>query len=43
VAVYNYPNSIWTERLAALIADPEKPAPKGVLKRSFDAVTSIYD
>ena len=43
VAVYNYPNSIWTERLAALIADPEKPAPKGVLKRSFDAVTSIFD
>ena len=43
VAVYNYPNSIWTERLAALIADPKKPAPKGVIKRSFDAAISIFD
>ena len=43
VAVYNYPNSIWTERLVALIAAPEKPASKGVFKRSFDAVTSIFD
>ena len=43
VAIYNYPNSIWTERLVSLIADPEKPASKGVFKRSVDAVTSIFD
>lgn len=43
VAVYNYPNSIWTERLVALIANPEKPASGGVFRRSVDAVTSIFD
>jgi len=43
VAVYNYPDSIWTERLLDLVADPEKPAPKGLFERSVDAVTSIFD
>ena len=43
VAVYNYPNSIWTKRLNKLIAEPEKPAPKGLVKRSVNAVTSIFD
>ena len=43
VAVYNYPDSIWTQRLTELIADPEKPAPKGLIGRSLNAVTSIFD
>ena len=43
VAVYNYPDSIWTQRLNELIADPEKPAPKGLFERSVNAVTSIFD
>ena len=43
VAAYNYPDSIWTQRLNELIADPEKPAPKGLFGRSVNAVTSIFD
>ena len=43
VAVYNFPNSIWTYRLNKLIADPEKHAPKGLFERSVNAVTSIFD
>ena len=43
VAEYNFPNSVWTTRLVELIADPEKPAPKGVVERSLEAVTSVFD
>ena len=43
VAVYNYPDSIWTQRLNKLIADPEKSAPKSIFERSVNAVTSIFD
>ena len=43
VAVYNYPDSIWTQRLDELIVDPEKPAPKGLFERSVNAVHSIFD
>lgn len=43
VAVFNYPDSIWTQRLNELIAEPEKGAPKGVFERSVNAVTSIFD
>ena len=43
VAAYNYPDSIWTQRLNELIADPEKLAPKGLFERSVNAVTSIFD
>jgi len=43
VAVYNYPNSIWAKRLVELTADPEKPAPKGIVGRSVDAITSIFE
>ena len=43
VADYNYPNSIWTQRLNELIADPKKTAPKGLFERSVNAVNSIFD
>ena len=43
VAVYNYPDSIWTQRLDELIVDPEKPAPKGLFERSVNAMQSILD
>ena len=43
VAAYNYPDSIWTQRLSELIANPEKSAPKGLFERSVNAVTSIFD
>jgi len=43
VAVYNYPDSIWTQRLNKLITEPEKRPSKGLFERSVDAVTSIFD
>ena len=43
VAVYNYPDSIWTQHLNNLVADPEKSAPKNLFERSVDAVTSIFE
>jgi outer membrane protein assembly factor BamD len=43
VAVYNYPDSIWTERLNALRANPEKPKAKGLLERSVDTISSIFN
>jgi outer membrane protein assembly factor BamD len=43
VAIYNYPGSIWTQRLNKLIADPEKSAPKSLFERSINTITSIFD
>ncbi|MFZ8991229.1 MAG: outer membrane protein assembly factor BamD [Candidatus Puniceispirillaceae bacterium] len=43
VAAYNYPDSVWTERLASLRADPEKPGKKGVLERSVDVISDIFN
>ena len=43
VAVYNYPNSIWTQHLNKLIADPGKSAPKSLFERTVNNVTSIFD
>ena len=43
VAVYNYSDSIWTERLNALRAHPEKPKAKGLLERSVDTISSIFN
>jgi len=43
VAKYNYPNSIWTERLSGLRENPEKPAAPGVVERSVDLITDIFN
>ena len=43
VAKYNYPDSIWTERLADLRENPEKPAAPSVVKRSVDLITDIFN
>ena len=43
VAKYNYPNSIWTERLSGLRKNPEKPSAPGIVKRSVDLITDIFD
>ena len=43
VAKYNYPNSIWTERLTDLRENPEKPAAPGVVQRSVDLITNIFN
>ena len=41
VAKYNYPNSVWTERLSGLREIPEKPESQGFVKRSVDLITDI--
>ena len=43
VAKYNYPDSIWTERLSGLRESPEKPAAPGVIERSVDLITNIFN
>ena len=43
VAQYNYPESVWTERLASLRADPEQPPEKGMFERSIDVITDIFN
>ncbi len=43
VAVYNYPNSIWTARLLELQADPTRELPKGMFERTVDSVTGLFE
>ena len=43
VAKYNYPNSIWTERLSGLRKNPEKPLSPGVVKGFVDSITDIFN
>ena len=43
VAKYNYPNSIWTERLSGLRENSEKPAAPSVVKRSVDFITDFFN
>jgi len=43
VAKYNYPNSIWTERLSGLRKNPEKPLSPGIVKGFVDSITDIFN
>ena len=43
VAKYNYPESIWTERLSGLRENPEKPPASGLVRRSVDLITDIFN
>ncbi|MEK9850512.1 MAG: outer membrane protein assembly factor BamD [Candidatus Puniceispirillum sp.] len=43
VAVYNYPDSIWSKRLASLRENPAKPASKGFVERSVNTITSLFN
>ena len=43
VASYNFPNSIWTERLAEIEANPERELPKGIFTRSMKTLTSLFE
>ena len=43
VAKYNYPDSIWTEHLSGLRKNPEKPADPGLVQRSVDLITDIFN
>ena len=42
VAKYNYPNSIWTERLSGLLKNPTKTETTGVVRRSVDLITEFF-
>ena len=42
VAKYNYPNSIWTERLSSLRENPEELTTPGVFERSVDLITDVF-
>lgn len=43
VAEYNYPNSIWTERLSGLRENSEKPTARGLVGRSVDFITDFFN
>ena len=43
VAQYNYPESVWTERLTSLRADPEQPSEKGMFELSIDVITNNFN
>ena len=43
VASYNFPDSIWTERLAEIEANPERELPKGIFTRSMETLTSLFE
>ena len=43
VASYNFPDSIWTERLAEMEANPERELPKGIFTRSMETLTGFFD
>jgi len=43
VAAYNFPDSIWAERLAEMQADPERELPKGLFQRTIEQVTGIFE
>ena len=43
VASYNFPGSIWTERLAEIEANPERELPKGIFTRAMETLTSLFE
>ena len=43
VAKYNYPESIWTERLNILRENPEKPEKAGLVEKSVNLITDIFN
>lgn len=43
VAVYNYPDSFWTNELLALAEDPERSLPKGMFQRAIESVSDLFD
>ncbi len=43
VASYNFPDSIWTKRLAEMEANPERELPKGIFTRSMETLTGFFD
>lgn len=43
VAIYNYPDSIWTDRLLTLVEDPERPGPRSILETLADRTLTLFD
>ncbi|ADE40569.1 competence lipoprotein ComL, putative [Candidatus Puniceispirillum marinum IMCC1322] len=43
VAVYNYPKSIWTQRLLELRANPERELEAGWFERTAESVVNLFD
>ncbi len=43
VAIYNYPESIWTDRLLTLVEDPERPGPMSILETLADRTLTLFD
>ncbi|MGC6439692.1 MAG: outer membrane protein assembly factor BamD [Candidatus Puniceispirillaceae bacterium] len=43
VALYNYPNSVWTERLLVLVDDPTRPGPKSLLETLTDTTLNLFN
>lgn len=43
VAVYNYPESIWTERLLTLVETPSRPVPVGVIKSWTSRALTLFN
>ena len=42
VAIYNYPDSVWTERLTEVVGNPSRPGPQGVLATVADRALSLF-
>ena len=43
VARYNFPDSVWTQRLDEMAADPERDLPVGLFEQTVDAITGLFD
>jgi outer membrane protein assembly factor BamD len=42
VAIFNYPDSIWTERLTKVVENPSRSGPQGVLATVADRALSLF-
>ena len=42
VAIYNYPDSVWTERLTEVVENPLRSGPQGVLATVADRAQSLF-
>jgi outer membrane protein assembly factor BamD len=43
VAIYNYPQSVWTERLLELRDNPARELEAGWFERTAESVANIFD
>ena len=43
VALYNYPESIWTERLLELVEDPTRPGPLSLIESLAESALTLFE